>query len=403
VSEIGVLRPPARILLGAGAASQAGRVAAEHGSRALICTDAVIAASAHLPRVVGSLERAGVGVEVLPGAVAELPLSTVEEAIGVARAYQPDVIVGLGGGSCLDLAKLIAIGLTAGLPLRQWYGEGDLPRPPLPVVAIPTTAGTGSEVTPVAVLTDPERTLKVGVASTGLVPRAAICDPELTHGAPSAVTAHAGIDALAHAIEAYCAIDRQRWDAVGDRVFVGRNALSDVFALRAIALIGGALRAAIDDEPGARAAMMEGSLCAGLAFATAGTALAHALQYPIGARTQTPHGLGIGLLLPFAMAFNAAAVPNRMRTVGRELGVGEDARAVVSAVQRLARDVGIPGSLRELGVQEAELPAIAEQALDVRRLMDNNPRPVSFEVAVEVLEQAMNGTPLELLDRKEDG
>lgn len=393
MSELGVLRPPGTILLGAGAVSQAGRLAATLGQRVLICTDGVLAGSGHLPRLVRSLEQAGAQAEVLPGAVPELPLSAVEKSIATARRHDPECIVGFGGGSCIDLAKLVALGLSAGLPLSRWYDEGTVPAPTLPVMAMPTTAGTGSEVTPVAVLTDPNRALKVGISSPHLIPRAAICDPELTHGAPPTVTAYAGIDALAHAIEAYCAIQRPRWEDVGDRMFVGRNQLSDVFALRAIELIGGALADAVDDRPAARVTMMEGSLCAGLAFATAGTALAHALQYPIGALTGTPHGLGIGLLLPYTMAFNAAAVPRRTAAVAKALCAGTDALAAVTAVHNLAAHIGFPRSLAEIGIDAAALPAIAEQAVGIRRLIENNPRPVTLDDAVAVLEQALTGTP----------
>jgi alcohol dehydrogenase class IV len=389
-------------LLGSGAASQAGRVVGAHGTRALICTDETIAASPNFAPVVRSLQRHRVQFEVLPAAVAELPLRVVEQAIGRAGDYGPEVVVGLGGGSCLDLAKFVAVGLSSGLPLSRWYGEGSLPRPPLPVVAIPTTAGTGSEVTPVAVLTDPERALKVGISSPDLVPRAAICDPELTVGAPHTVTAYAGIDALAHAIEAFCAIQRSDWDDLDARVFVGGNSLSDIFALRAMELIGGSLRAAVENDPRARESMTEGSLCAGLAFASAGTCLAHALQYPIGALTRTPHGLGIGVLLPFAMAFNAPVVPDRMATIARTLGAGDDSRAAVSAVQRLARDIGIPGSLSELGVERSDLDEVARSALEIRRLIDNNPRTVDGADAIAVLLQALRGTPLALLDDQEE-
>jgi alcohol dehydrogenase class IV len=181
------------------------------------------------------------------------------------------------------------------------------------------------------------------------------------------------------------------------RVFVGGNALSDVFALRAIERIGRSLARAVADERHAREEMLLGSLCAGLAFATAGTALAHALQYPVGASTRTPHGLGVGLLLPFVMAFNAAAVPDRMGVIARSLGAGDDARAAIAAVAALGAEVGVPASLAEIGLDAAALPAIAEQAIGIRRLIDNNPRPVDRDGARLVLEQALAGGPLQLL------
>jgi alcohol dehydrogenase class IV len=398
LETFGLLRPPGTILLGEGAASEVGRLAMPYGERILVVTDTHIAATEHRTRLVAALESAGARTTVLPAAVAELPLPAVETAAAEARRVNPDCIVGLGGGSCIDLAKLIALSLTVGSPLSRWYGESAVPGSVLPVIAVPTTAGTGSEITPVAVLTDPARTLKVGISSAYLVPRAAICDPLLTHGAPPTVTAYAGIDALAHAVEAYCAVRLDSWREVRERVFVGRNMFSDMFALRAVELIGGSLRKALDDDPHARSAMAVGSLCAGLAFATAGTALAHALQYPIGARTGTPHGLGVGLLLPFAMAFNATAVPRRIEAVARALGSGGSVSDAVTAVQQLASDIGIPGSLRELDISEGELPGIAEQALGIRRLIQNNPRHVGTEEATAVLTEAHKGTALALLD-----
>jgi alcohol dehydrogenase len=391
------MRPPATVLFGSGTVAAVGDLAAGIGRRALVCTDGFLATAPQTSAVVAALRAAGVEVEVLDAALPELPKGSVADAVEAARRARPDCIVGLGGGSCLDLAKLVAIGVGSDQPLEQLYGEHAVPGPGLPVLAVPTTAGTGSEVTPVAVLSDPDRHLKVGISSPHLVARAAICDPDLTHGAPPAVTAYAGIDALAHAIEAYCAIARPTWGDAARRVFVGRNVLSDRFALHAIERIGGALRAAVDDDPVARADMLEGSLNAGLAFATAGTALAHALQYPVGARTGTPHGLGVGTLLPYVMAFNTAAVPGRLGDVARALGAGDDAAAAVGAVRELAASVGVPAALGELGVTVSDLGEIADQALGIERLIGNNPRPVGRSELDAVLAAAMSGDPMPLI------
>ena len=402
MTDTGLMRAPASVLFGAGAAAAAGRVASPHGRRALVCTDDFFASSAALRGLLASLRGAGLEVEVLAAAEPELPLSSVEAAIAAAARLQPDCLIGLGGGSCLDLAKLVALGLSVGLPLSRCYGENAVPGPTLPVIALPTTAGTGSEVTPVAVLTDPSSALKVGVSSPHLVPRAAICDPLLSHGAPPSVSAHAGIDALAHAVEAYCAVKRPDWSDIGERVFVGRNAISDVFALRAIALIGEALPRAVADEPEAREAMALGSLCAGLAFGTAGTALAHALQYPIGARTGTSHGLGIGLLLPYTMAFNSSAVPERTAAIGGALGAGEDAASAIARVRELAAEVGIPSRLGEIGLGPESPRPIAAQSLTIARLVENNPRAVTEADLLALLEQAVSGDPEALIETTEE-
>jgi alcohol dehydrogenase len=265
------------------------------------------------------------------------------------------------------------------------------------LVAIPTTAGTGSEVTPVAVLTDPDALLKVGISSRQLIPTYALCDPTLTHGCPPTVTAHAGIDALAHAVEAFTAA--RRHPPLGTSGgFVGKNSLSDTFALEAIRQLFPNLLAAQRDEPEARAAVAYGSLCAGLAFATAGTAVAHALQYPIGARTHTPHGLGTGLLLAYAMRFNRPARVAELAAIGRAMGVGTDrdddeqaADAAVAGVAALATTLGIPPSLAELSVSEEDLPELARQALGVSRLIVNNPRELGVEGLLEILLAAWRG------------
>lgn len=391
MTDVGVLRPPATVLFGRGVVQAVGGQAAALGRRALVCTDGTLARGPQGSAVVRSLRAAGLAVDVLDAAVPELPLGAVEAAVARARAHAPDCVVGLGGGSSIDLAKLVALGLSTDVPLREQYVENAVSAPTVPVIAVPTTAGSGSEVTPVAVLSDPDITLKVGISSPYLVPRAAICDPALTEGAPPAVTAHAGIDALAHAIEAFTAIRRSGWADVVSRGFVGGNVLSDRFAVHAVAQLSRSLRAAVDDDPAGRSAALEGSLCAGLAFATAGTAAAHALQYPLGARTGTPHGLGTGLLLPYVMAFNVRAQPERLAAVAVAMGADPEPAAAIEAVLDLARDLGLPRTLQELGVERSALEPMAEQALGIARLIQNNPREVDLAGAVSILEAAWSG------------
>lgn len=397
VGNRGVMRAPREVLFGDGVAEAAGTLASRVGRRVLVLSDPTIACGEAGGRVLASLRTAGLEVEVFDGTVPELPMDAVLGAIEVARRLGPDCLVGLGGGSSLDLAKLVALGVTHGDGLRSFYGEEQVPGPVAPVLAIPTTAGTGSEVTPVAVLTDPDAVLKVGISSRHLIPTYALVDPALTHGCPPAVTGFAGIDALAHAVEAYTAARRELPPGT-DAVFVGKNAFSDDFALRAIAAIAPNLIGATRDEPRARAALAYGSLCAGLAFGTAGTAVAHALQYPIGARTHTPHGLGTGLLLAYAMAFNRPVRVAELAAVGRAMGVAGDdhddeaaADAAVAGVASLAGAVGVPASLAELGVEERELPELASQAIGVARLIANNPRRLGEAELAEILGSAWRG------------
>lgn len=400
----GNLRAPREVLFGPGVGEAAGELARRVAQRVMVVTDPVLAAGAGAQRVLASLRSSGLEVEVFEGAVPELPLDVVLEAIAQAVSSAPQCVIGFGGGSSIDLAKLVALGIAHGDDLRSFYGEERVPGPMAPVVAIPTTAGTGSEVTPVAVLTDPEAVLKVGISSRRLIPEVALVDPEMTHGCPPAVTAHAGIDALAHAVEAFTAA-RRDLPPDTNAVFVGKNSLSDVLALVAIRHIAPNLLAALEDEPDARAALAYGSLCAGLAFGTAGTAVAHALQYPIGARTHTPHGLGTGLLLPYAMRFNLPVRAGELAEVGRALGAVDGAadddhtaREAIAAVASLARRAGVPGSLAELGVSEPELAELARQALGVSRLIDNNPRELGEDQLLEILTWAWRGD-LALHDR----
>jgi alcohol dehydrogenase len=382
------------VLFGAGLASSPTLAALvrAHGRRVVVCTDPVMAGGPHLRRVHGALAAADIDVSIVDAAEPELPLASVVDAIERVRPLRPDCLVGFGGGSSLDLTKLVALGLSTGEPIDRFYGEGTVTRATLPVVAIPTTAGTGSEVTPVAVLSDPRLEMKVGVSSPHLVPIAAICDPDVTLGAPPSVTAYAGIDALAHAIEALTAVRLPDWTTAGERLFIGQNLLSSCFGLRAVQRISGALEDALHDAPDARAAMLEGSLCAGLTFATGGTAAAHALQYPLGARTKTPHGLGVGLLLAYAMRFNAPVRGAELSEIAAAMGcVQATPDAAIEATAALGRRIGLPGSLADLGLSLGDLPEMAERAVGITRLAANNPRPLDLDGALEILTAAWYG------------
>jgi alcohol dehydrogenase len=391
------MRAPREVLFGAGVLDATGELARRLADRVLLVTDPTLAAGEAARRVLTSLRSQGLEVELFDGTVPELPMDTVLAAIRLAARSTPQCVIGLGGGSSIDLAKIVALGVTHGDGLRSFYGEEQVPGPVGPVIAIPTTAGTGSEVTPVAVLTDPEAVLKVGISSRHLIPTYAIVDPTATYGCPPSVTGHAGIDALAHAVEAFTAARRQLPPGT-NAVFIGKNSLSDALALVAVRHIAPHLVAAQRDEPDARAAVAYGSLCAGLAFGTAGTAVAHALQYPIGARTHTPHGVGTGLLLAYAMRFNRPARLAELAAIGRAMAVSGGAHddepaaeEAIAGVAELARKVGLPASLAELGVAEEELPELARLALGVSRLIVNNPRELGEKELLEILRAAWRG------------
>src|SRR6202051_2681496 len=269
-----------RIFFGWGAASVLRNVAQECGPRVLICTDQNMVKAGMCETVAAQLAEGKAEVKVFDGGQPEVDRQTIERAAAVAQTYAPDVVVGLGGGSNLDLSKAVAILVKYPGPLSAYYGENNVPGPITPVVAVPTTAGTGSEVSPVAVVADPERAMKVGIASRALIPKWAIVDPALTVSCPASVTAHSGMDALVHAIESYCA--RVRSDCSPHAIFVGKNPVSDVLATKAITAITKYLPIAVaqPNHREAREQMALASLLAGMAFSAAGTAAVHALQYP---------------------------------------------------------------------------------------------------------------------------
>ena len=395
--ELAVLRSPDEVLFGRGMAAATGRVAARHGRRVLVCTDRAIAATTGFRAVARALEAARLEVELFDGAAVDVPMAVIDAAIAHGRAFRPDVVVAVGGGSSIDLAKVTALRLAHPGPLSRYYGEHQVPGPVLPLVALPTTAGTGSEVTPVSVIGDPELGMKVGVSSPYLIPRTAICDPLLTLEAPPQVTAYAGIDALSHAIEAFMAVERRpAWDLPLERVAVGKNAFSDAFALVAITAIAPNLLRAVRDgrDVDARTEMLYGSLAAGLAFANAGVSAAHALQFAVGAATGTPHGLGTGLMLPYVMAFNRPARGAALDQIATALG--EPAADPVDVVHRLGLAIGLPVSLADLGVARERLPAMAAQAAGIGRLAGNNPRELDSAGCEAILRAAWHGEPARL-------
>lgn len=393
--DAGFLRSPRTILFGDGQRRALGTIARGLGRRALICTDARMAADALFGAMLDDLRSCGIDTRVYDGTEAELPIGGVLECVAEARAFAPDLLIGIGGGSCMDMAKLAGLLLTHGGDLADYYGELKVPGPILPVIALPTTSGTGSEVTAVAVVADDRRALKVGVSSPHLIPHAALCDPELTHSCPPLLTAYSGADALTHAIEAFTAVRREAApDLATGRVFVGKNALTDVHALAAIGLLATHLRQAVGNgsDRRARAGVMMAALHAGLAFGTAGTAAAHAIQYPVGALTHTAHAVGVAVLLPYVMAFNRPACGAAFAQIATAMGVqGDDedalADAAIGAVRDLFGSIGIPSTLKDLRLLAGDLAQVAGEAMLATRLVGNNPRPLD-EAAMLLIAQA---------------
>jgi alcohol dehydrogenase len=389
-----------QLLFGRHATQQLGDVAGRLGARrVLLVTDPVLLKAGLVEAVHVPLSESGVVVEVFSGGEPEPSVRAADEAIALGREFRPDAVLGLGGGSNMDLAKITATVLTHGGQPLDYAGDDKVPGPVLPVVCLPTTAGTGSEVSAAAVLTDTAGRMKVGILSNHLRPRVAVIDPMLTVSCPRKVTADSGIDALTHAVEAYTAVDNAAFPLPqGERtVYQGRHPFGDLFAEKAIALVGKHLRRAVahGGDLDAREGMALAATTAGLAFSNVGVAVVHALEYPVGGATRCSHGGGNGLLLPFVMRYNLPARRPQFAAVARLLGAAVDglseaqaAEQAVAAVERLRADIGIPLRLRDLGVTESQLRPFAEKAFGIKRILRVNPRPVTVDDLEAILRAA---------------
>lgn len=389
----GTLRAPRELLFGAGQRHALAAIAAKLGKRALVVTDARLAADPGFLVLVRQLEDAALAVMVDSSTLADVPVGSAIASAEAARSFAPELVIGIGGGSCLDMAKCVALLLTHGGRPQDYYGEHSVPGPVMPLIAVPTTAGTGSEVTPVAVLSDEERSLKVGISSPYLIPTASICDPELTLSCPPQLTAIAGADALTHALEAFTAIRRDPVPGIAQqRVFVGKNELSDHFALRAITLLWQGLEAACTNgsDSEAREKVMLGATLAGLAFGVAGTAAAHAIQYPVGALTHTAHGLGVACLMPYVLRWNSPVIGEQLEKIAEAAGLGGPDE-VIPALASLFERIGIPATLSDLGLEKDRIDWVAEQSSGITRLIQNNPRPLNAQDMRKLVAAAHSG------------
>lgn len=393
-----------QLLFGRGAVRQLGYEAQRLGiKRVFIATDKVLDAAGIVAAVRKPLEEAGIALEVFDGGEPEPSLELAEVVLDQARAFRPDGIIGLGGGSNMDLAKLAAAVLAHGGTSRDYIGEDKIPGPVLPLICIPTTAGTGSEVSASSVMTDKAAQLKVGILSNYLRPKLALVDPELTLSCPKKVTADSGIDALTHAIEAFTAVDNADFPLpAGERsTYQGRHPFGDMFAEKAIALVGRHLVRACEapHDLEAREGMALAATLGGMAFSNVGVAVVHALEYPVGGAVHCSHGAGNGLLLPYVMRYN---LPYRRREFARiaELLTGDAhqrgasvdeaaaAEAAIAEVERLRAAIGIPNRLREIGARPDQLRGFAEKAFGVKRILRVNPRVPTVDDLEAILQAA---------------
>jgi alcohol dehydrogenase class IV len=388
------------LIFGPGSTRHLSEVAVRLGvRRLLLVTDPVLVRAGLTDPVLGPLSEAGVITELFPGGEPEPSLKAAFACIAAGRDFRPDAVLGLGGGSNMDLAKITAVVLSHGGTPGMYFGDTRVPGPVMPILCLPTTAGTGSEVSAAAVVTDTENQVKVSTLSNHIRPRVAVVDPLLTHSCPPKVTADSGIDALTHAVEAYTAVDNATFPLPpGERsVYQGKNPMADLLAEKAISLVGRYLRRAVQDgqDAEAREGMALAATLGGLAFSNAGVAVVHALEYPVGGAVHCSHGAGNGLLLPHVMRYNLSARPEAFAAIARLLGedtaglrVEEAAERAVLAVDRLRADIGIPGRLRDLGVKEEQLPGFAEKAFALKRILRVNPREVTVESLTGILRAA---------------
>jgi len=378
--EIFNFRASGEIIFGAGAIARLGaEIKKQGGRRVLAVVDPGFAKGSQMKKVAGALEQEKLPYVVFDAVEPEPRVETADICGDLARREKCDFVLGVGGGSAMDTAKAAAILATNEGRARDFQGLNKVSKPGLAKGMVPTTAGTGSEVTFTAVFINEDEKKKAGINSPYLYPEIAVLDPELTLGLPPAVTASTGMDALTHAIESYTSKTA--------------SPVSEIFSKEAILLIAKSLRQAVDrgSDLTSRSNMLLGSLLAGIGLANAGVTAAHSLAYPLGGMYRVPHGVANALLLPAVMEYNVSSSPEKFARIAgwmgekvNDLSVKAASLLAVASVKRLARDVQVPQRLSDLGVPEATLAAMAEEAMKVSRPLENNPRPVSLADAVQI-------------------
>jgi len=358
----------------------------EHrASKVFLVSDSGVASAGIVEKVSDLVKANGLVVIQYLDVKPEPTFKDLENCLEVFNSNKCDLIIGLGGGSPLDVAKGVSVLATNDSSILDYVGVNLIPKPGIPKVLIPTTSGTGAEVTKNAIFTDQKEKLKKGVVSKYLIPDVAIVDSELTLSVPPAVTAATGMDALTHAIESYTSPKA--------------TIQTDLYALRAIELISASLRRAVafGSDKDAREKMALGSVFAGISLANAGVGAVHACAYPLGGKFGTGHGVTNALLLPYIMEYNLIGDMQKFANIARAMGevtemlsLREQAELACKAVLSLSRDIDIPQKLSELGVKKEDIPGLAEASMKVTRLMDNNPKKLTLEEVQECLYKALD-------------
>ncbi|MCX7722550.1 MAG: iron-containing alcohol dehydrogenase [Verrucomicrobiae bacterium] len=376
-----LLRQPPVIVFGNGSARTCAGIIARRGFKRVLLVSSTPVLNAIKP-LLDEFTSAGLTLVHAPPVDSEPSIGVFNSVLEAARATKPEAVLGIGGGSALDVAKLVAALASGRQHIRDVFGTDLLESRALFLVCVPTTAGTGSEVSPNAILLDETDQAKKGVVSPYLVPDAAVVDPLLTVSVPPAVTAATGFDALIHCIEAYA----------------NKNAhpVTDLYALEGIRLIGANLLSAVRNgaDLNARAAVAQGSLYGGLCLGPVGTAAVHALAYPLGGRYRVPHGVANAVLLTHVLKFNLPTAPERYAQIALALGADRGPNAIATAergvtkLSELAKACGLPQKLSELGIERSAIPELARAAIQVTRLLKNNVRPMSEQDAVQIYSEA---------------
>jgi alcohol dehydrogenase class IV len=380
--QIFAFQAPANLTFGPGAAGKIPEIVKGLGGRAVVISDPGVAAAGILDRVRSWLHDAGVATDAFTAVEPNPSVETVTRAYEFVTRAGAEFLVAVGGGSAMDVAKVASVLARFGGTVLDYEGIGKVPGPGMTTVAIPTTAGTGSEVTVFAVITDRARTFKLTIGSSHIVPQYAVCDPELTVSMPPGLTAATGMDALTHGIECY--------------VNTVYNPIAKTLALDSIKLIGPSLRPAYRTgrDLGARTAMLLASTMAAMAFTRTRLGNVHAMSHPLGAHFDVPHGVANAVLLPYVMEWNLPACHQTYPSIAAALGedvaglsAEQAATRAVEAVRRLSGDVGIPARLRDLGVHQDAIPQMATDAMKSGNVLVN-PRTTAYEDIVYLFETA---------------
>lgn len=350
------------------------KAVAKQANKVLILTQPFIIDLDFFKMIISELEGEGLQVDLNTELEPEPTDANIEGIYHNIKTEDYDVLIGLGGGSVLDGTKLLSVLITNECLLEDILGTDLVEKEGLPTVLVPTTSGTGSEVTPNAIVTFPAKELKIGIVSKYLLPKLVILDPVLTVSLPKPITAATGMDAFTHSLESF----------ISNKA----NYISDTFALESIRLISQSIVTAYEegDNLEAREKMLIGATYGGMALTAAGTAAVHALAYPLGGKFHVTHGVANSMLLPHVMEYNMDAIVDRLAEVAGPMGIAteglsaeESARKVVEQIKQWTAQLQIPQNLKEFGVTEDDLQGLAEAAFNVKRLMDNNPKPVPVD------------------------